>query len=55
VAARRVEDDLRRYLQTDVRIQAHSEAKGRIEISFYSLEDLERILDLILRESRADF
>jgi ParB family transcriptional regulator, chromosome partitioning protein len=54
-AVRRLEDDLRRYLQTDVRIQLSGEAKGKIELSFYSNEDLERVLDLILRESRKDF
>lgn len=54
-AARRIEDDLRRYLQTDVRLRATADAKGRIEVEFYSAEDLERILELILREKRADF
>lgn len=54
-AVRRLEDDLRRYLQTDVRIQLTGDAKGKIELSFYSNEDLERVLDLILRESRKDF
>jgi ParB family chromosome partitioning protein len=54
-AVRRIEDDLRRYLQTDVRVQLLGEAKGKIEVAFYSGEDLERLLDLILRESRRDF
>jgi ParB family chromosome partitioning protein len=54
-AVRRIEDDLRRYLQTDVRVQLSGDAKGKIELSFYSGEDLERVLDLILREQRADF
>jgi len=52
---RRLEDDLRRYLQTDVRIQLSGDNKGKIELSFYSNDDLERVLDLILREKRADF
>jgi ParB family chromosome partitioning protein len=54
-AVRRIEDDLRRYLQTDVRAQLLSDSRGCLEISFYSTEDLERILELILRESRKDF
>ena len=54
-AVRRVEDDLRRYLQTDVRVHAGVDNKGRIELAFYSTDDLERILDLILREHRRDF
>jgi ParB family chromosome partitioning protein len=56
-AVRRIEDDLRRYLQTDVRMQmsGSEEAKGKLEISFYSNDDLDRVLDLILREARRDF
>ncbi|MDB4877318.1 MAG: parB-like partition protein [Gemmatimonadetes bacterium] len=54
-AVRRIEDDLRRYLQTDVRVQVSGESKGKIEVSFYSNDDLDRVLDLILRESRRDF
>lgn len=54
-AVRRLEDELRRYLQTDVRIQLSGEAKGKLEIAFYSEEDLERVLDLVLRENRRDF
>jgi len=54
-AARRVEDDLRRYLQTDVKLHLSGEHKGSIEVSFYSNDDLDRVLDLILRENRRDF
>lgn len=54
-AVRTIEDDLRRYLQTDVRVELTADAKGRVEISFYSNDDLDRLLDLILRESRRDF
>jgi ParB family chromosome partitioning protein len=54
-AVRRLEDDLRRYLQTDVKIHLAGEEKGSIELRFYSNEDLERILELVLRERRADF
>jgi len=37
-------DELRRSLKTQVRIKMRGD-KGRIEIDFYSLDDLERILD----------
>ena len=38
------ENDLAERLQTKVRINRKSENAGRIEIEFYSLEDIERIL-----------
>jgi ParB family chromosome partitioning protein len=53
-AVRRIEDEIRRYLQTDVRIHVSGE-QGRIEVSFYSNDDLERILDLVLHEIRKDY
>jgi len=52
---RAIEDDLRRYLQTDVRVSSPGDSKGRIELSFFSAEDLERLLDLILRGKRSDY
>ena len=54
-SAARIEDDLRRYLQTDVHLQLSSASKGNLRIAFYSSDDLERVLDLILRENRRDF
>jgi ParB family chromosome partitioning protein len=51
-SARRLEDELRRYLQTDVAIQLTAPAKGALRIAFYSNEDLDRLLDLILRDRR---
>lgn len=54
-AARRIEDDLRKYFQTDVKLHLAGEARGTIELSFYSNDDLERILELILRDNRRDF
>jgi len=54
-AVRRIEDDLRRYLQTDVKLHASGGNQGRIEVSFYSNDDLDRILDLVLRERRQDY
>ena len=46
--ARRIEDQLRRYLQTDVALQVRAGTRGEIRIQFYSNEDLERILELVL-------
>jgi ParB family transcriptional regulator, chromosome partitioning protein len=54
-AARRIEDDLRKYFQTDVKLHLSGDARGTIELSFYSNDDLDRILELILRDSRKDF
>lgn len=55
VATRRIEDDLRRYLQTDVQVVLSGPEKGSVRISFYSGDDLDRLLELILRENRRDF
>ena len=52
---RRIEDDLRRHFQTDIRVQLTGSSKGRLEISFYSADDLDRLLDIILAEKRKDF
>jgi ParB family chromosome partitioning protein len=41
---RKMEDKLRRLMGTKVEIR-HSGTKGRIEISYYSLEDFERIIE----------
>jgi ParB family chromosome partitioning protein len=54
-AVRSIEDDLRRYLQTDVKIALSGESKGEVRVSFYSNDDLDRVLELILREQRKDF
>lgn len=46
---RHIEDRLRRRLGTDVRIvQAGKSPKGELRIPFYTHEDFERVLDLIL-------
>jgi ParB family chromosome partitioning protein len=52
---RRIQDDLRRYLQTDVRLHVSAGTKGNIEIAFYSNDDLSRVLELILRDNNRDF
>lgn len=51
---RQLEDELRHYLQTDVQIELRGDAKGAVRISFYSADDLERILGLITPSRRAD-
>jgi ParB family chromosome partitioning protein len=51
-AAKQLEDQLRRHLQTDVRIALSGPEKGTITLSFYSGEDLDRILDLVLGVQR---
>jgi ParB family chromosome partitioning protein len=45
---KRLQDELRRHLQTDVTISADDHERGKIEIAFYSSDDLERVLDLVL-------
>ena len=54
-ATRRVEELLRRRLQTDVSVQAMGNERGVVRISFYSHDDLERVLDIVLGKERSDF
>lgn len=49
---RRMQEELRRRLQTDVKIQIAGAEKGSIRIEFYSADDLERVLEIILGERR---
>jgi ParB family chromosome partitioning protein len=49
---RRLEDELRKRLQTDARIRLTGPEKGTVEISFYSADDLERVLDMVLGPNR---
>ena len=49
---RRMEDDLRRHLQTDVKVAVTEGERGTITIAFYSADDLERVLDLVLGPTR---
>lgn len=53
--ARQLEDELRHYLQTDVQIELRGDANGALRISFYSADDLERVMSLILPQRRVDF
>ena len=48
----RIEEQLRKHLQTAVTIQLAAKEKGEIRISFYSSDDLERVLDLVLGADR---
>jgi ParB family chromosome partitioning protein len=48
----RLEDQLRRHLQTDIAITVSRDYRGSIAISFYSADDLERLLDIILGAKR---
>jgi ParB family transcriptional regulator, chromosome partitioning protein len=49
---RRLEDELRLRLQTDVKIRLSGPERGAIEVSFYSTDDLERVLDIVLGPNR---
>ena len=42
-----VEDDLRRRLGTKVTIKASKKNRGKIEIEYFNLDELERILAII--------
>ena len=48
--ARRIEDALRKRLGTDVRVTARRRGRGFLSISYYSNDDLARVLELILGE-----
>lgn len=54
-ATKRIEELLRKHLQTDVRIQTLGNDRGVVRISFYSPDDLERLLDLVIGPTRSDF
>ena len=47
---RRVEDALRKRLGTDVRVTMRRKGRGTMSISYYSNDDLARLLELILGE-----
>lgn len=54
-ASRRIEEQLRKRLQTDVQVQSLGSDRGVVRISFYGPDDLERLLDLIVGLPRSDF
>lgn len=47
-AAQAIESAFRKRLQTDVHLSASPDGKGHLKIQFYSHEDLERVMDLII-------
>jgi ParB family chromosome partitioning protein len=49
---RRIEDQLRKRLQTDVHITVSGKQKGELRVPFYSADDFERMVDLLLGASR---
>jgi ParB family transcriptional regulator, chromosome partitioning protein len=48
---RRITDRLRRLLQTDVTITANAKSEGEVRIRFYSAEDFDRVVALIMGAS----
>ena len=52
---RRVEERLRKHLQTDVSVQLTEGQRGVVRIAFYSEDDLDRLLHLIVPPARSDF
>jgi ParB family transcriptional regulator, chromosome partitioning protein len=54
-AVKRIEEQLRRYLQTDVSVQSLGNERGVLRISFFSHDDLERVLELVLGKPKSDF
>jgi ParB family chromosome partitioning protein len=47
-AAVAIEDAFRKRLQTDVQLVADQDGKGHLRIQFYSHDDLERVIDIIM-------
>jgi ParB family chromosome partitioning protein len=54
-ALKRIEDQFRKQLQTDVQVQLLGNERGVVRITFYSADDLERLLDAIVGPARSDF
>jgi ParB family chromosome partitioning protein len=52
---KRIEEQLRKHLQTDVHVQTLGNDRGVLRITFYSADDLERLLDMIIGPVRSDF
>jgi ParB family chromosome partitioning protein len=49
---RELEDALRRRLQTDVHVNSGTAGRGELKIAFYSKDDLQRIIEIILPSFR---
>lgn len=52
---RRIEEALRKRLQTDVKVESLGKERGAVRISFFSHDDLERVMEIILGKARSDF
>ncbi len=50
---RRLEDQLRKHLGTDAKIVQSGKERGELRIPFYSADDFERMLDLLLGANRS--
>jgi ParB family chromosome partitioning protein len=46
---RAIEDRLRAYLQTEVRVDLSGPASGTLSIRFFSTDDLDRVLELVIK------
>ncbi len=51
-AVKGVEDQLRKRFQTDVTVNLSGENRGEVRMAFYSTDDFERLLDLLLGAQR---
>jgi len=51
---RRLTDRLRRRLQTDVTVQIDEKDRGQLRITFYSADDLNRLIELITGHTTED-
>jgi ParB family chromosome partitioning protein len=49
---RRLTDQLRRFLQTDVAVHVDSTGRGEVRIRFYTADDFSRVFELITRSSK---
>jgi len=49
---RHLEDQLRKHLGTDAKIVQSGKERGELRIPFYSADDFERLLDLLLGANR---
>jgi len=51
---RRLSDRLRRRLQTDVSVEVDAKDRGQVRITFYSADDLNRLVELIVGHTTED-
>jgi len=47
-SAKRIEEALRKHLGTDVKLAVRRRGRGNLTVSFYSNDDLARLLELLL-------